>query len=94
MDLEKSMNGDINWNKIINETFILLKTMDHFTQKSLLKNQFDKYDYFKRLHQTIVIKCSVDVKKIRQEVIRLLKSMTFKILKEILKAIFYLKNTS
>lgn len=57
--LEVNGNGDINWDKTINETFTLLKNNRPFYPELITKkNQFDKYDYFKRLHQTIVTKCS------------------------------------
>lgn len=57
--LEINGNGDINWDKTINETFTLLKNNRPFYPEFITKkNQLDKYDYFKRLHQTIVTECS------------------------------------
>lgn len=57
--LEVNGSGDINWDKTINETFTLLKNNRPFYPELITKrNQFDKYDYFKRLHQTIVTQSS------------------------------------
>lgn len=51
--------GDINWDKTINETFTLLNNNKPFYPDLITKkNQIDKYNFFKRLHQTIVTKCS------------------------------------
>lgn len=57
--LELNGNGDINWDKTINETFTLLKNNRPFYPDLITKkNQLNEHDYFKRLHQTIVTKCS------------------------------------
>lgn len=57
--IEINGNGEINWDKTINETYALINQnrpyyIDLFTKKKL-NNEFD---YFKRLHKTILTICS------------------------------------
>ncbi|MRJ47111.1 LlaJI family restriction endonuclease [Fundicoccus ignavus] len=61
---ETNGEGEINWDRTINETFALIKNNrpfypDIFTKK----NQFDKFNYFKRLHQVIIAQCSLVLEK-------------------------------
>lgn len=52
-------SGETNWDKTINETFALVIDDKPFYPDLITKkNQFNKYDYFKRLHQAIVTNCS------------------------------------
>lgn len=56
---EVNGTGNINWDKTINETFTLIKNDRPFYPELITrKNQLDQYDYFKRLHQSIVTQCS------------------------------------
>lgn len=57
--IEINGNGEINWDKTINETYALISQnrpyyIDLFTKKKIN----NEYDYFKRLHEVILTICS------------------------------------
>ena len=53
--IETNGNGEINWNKTVNETFAIISdNRPYYTELQTLKHKNDEYDYFKRLHECIL----------------------------------------
>ena len=60
--LERNGEGDILWDKTINETFTLLSNnRPYYPELITRKRVNDEYDYFKRLHDCIITKCSKEL---------------------------------
>ena len=61
--IEINGNGDILWDKTINETFTLISGgRPYYPEMMTKKTVIDDYDYFKRLHECIVSICSRELK--------------------------------
>lgn len=60
--IETNGNGDILWDKTINETFTLLSNNRPYYPEILTKKRtIDDFDYFKRLHECILSKCTTEL---------------------------------
>ena len=60
--IETNGSGEILWDKTINETFALLSNSRPYYPKLLtMKRENDDSDYFKRLHECILTKCSEEM---------------------------------
>ncbi len=60
--IESNGAGDILWDKTINETFTLLSNNRPYYPELLTKKRVnDEFDYFKRLHDCILTKCSKEL---------------------------------
>ena len=60
--IESNGAGDILWDKTINETFTLLSNNRPYYPELLTRKRVnDEYDYFKRLHDCILTKCSKEL---------------------------------
>ena len=57
--IETNGDGEIDWNRTINETFAYIKNnYPYYLELRTLSSQNDDFDYFKRLHECIVTQCS------------------------------------
>lgn len=62
--IEINGNGEINWDKTINETYALInQNRPYYTDLFTKKKINNEYDYFKRLHETILTICSKYLEK-------------------------------
>lgn len=60
--IETDGTGSILWDKTINETFTLLRNnRPYYIELYTLKHTTDDFDYFKRLHECILSKCSKEL---------------------------------
>lgn len=60
--IETNGDGDILWDKTINETFTLLSNNRPYYPEILTrKRTIDDFDYFKRLHECIITRCTVEL---------------------------------
>ena len=63
--IEVNGNGEINWNKTINETFAILHdNRPYYVQLQTLKHKNNDRDYFKRLHECVLGICSTELKEL------------------------------
>lgn len=61
---EVNGNGEINWDKTINETFTLISNNKLFYPELITRKKIDDdNDYFKILHEVILTQCSKQLKK-------------------------------
>ena len=61
---EVNGNGEINWDKTINETFSLISNNKPFYPELITRKKIDDdNDYFKILHKVILTQCSKQLKK-------------------------------
>lgn len=61
---EVNGNGEINWDKTINETFTLISNNKPFYPELITRKKIDdNNDYFKILHEVILTQCSKQLKK-------------------------------
>ena len=61
---EVNGNGEINWDKTINETFTLISNNKSFYPELITRMKIDDdNDYFKILHEVILTQCSKQLKK-------------------------------
>lgn len=61
--IEINGSGSILWDKTINETFTLISNNKPYYPELLTSKRInDDYDYFKRLHECILTKCSSELK--------------------------------
>ena len=61
--IECNGNGEIIWEKTINETFALISSnRPYYLELQTKKHVTDDYDYFKRLHECILTKASRELK--------------------------------
>lgn len=61
---EVNGNGEINWDKTINETFTLISNNKPFYPELITRKKIDDdNDYFKILHEVILTQCSKQLKK-------------------------------
>lgn len=62
--IEENGNGEILWDKTINETFTLLSNnRPYYTELLTKKRVMDDFDYFKRLHECILSLFTKELKK-------------------------------
>lgn len=61
--IESNGTGDILWDKTINETFTLIsKNRPYYPELLTMRRINDDFDYFKRLHECILTKCTNELK--------------------------------
>lgn len=61
--IEVNGTGDILWDKTINETFTLLNgNRPYYPELLTVKRRNDDSDYFKRLHECIITRCSEELR--------------------------------
>lgn len=61
--IEPNGAGDILWDKTINETFTLLSNnRPYYPELLTMRRVNDDFDYFKRLHECILTKCTKELK--------------------------------
>lgn len=57
--IESNGMGEILWDRTINDTFALIsRNRPYYSELKTYKEVDDEYDYFKRLHECILTKCS------------------------------------
>lgn len=57
--IETNGEGEIDWERTINETFAYLKNnRPYYLELKTISSQSDDFDYFKRLHECVVTQCS------------------------------------
>ena len=57
--IETNGDGEIDWDKTINETFAYIKNNNpYYLELKTVSSRNDDFDYFKRLHECIVTLCS------------------------------------
>lgn len=57
--IETNGEGEIDWDRTINETFAYLKdNRPYYLELKTIATQNDEYDYFKRLHECVITHCS------------------------------------
>ena len=57
--IETNGEGEIDWDRTINETFAYIKdNRPYYLELKTISSQNDDFDYFKRLHECIVTQCS------------------------------------
>ena len=62
--IEINGNGEINWNKTINETFAILhNSRPYYVELQTVKHKNDDYDFFKRLHECVLTLCSKELEE-------------------------------
>lgn len=62
--IETNGSGEIQWNKTINETWALISNNRPYYPELLTRKRVnDDFDYFKRLHECILSRCSADLKE-------------------------------
>lgn len=60
--IESNGNGDILWDKTINETFTLLSNnRPYYPELLTIRREMDDYDYFKRLHECVLSRCTKEL---------------------------------
>ncbi len=60
--IETNGSGDILWDKTINETFTLLSNnCPYYPELLTVKHVVDDFDYFKRLHECILTRCTTEL---------------------------------
>ena len=63
--IETNGEGEIDWNRTINETFAYIKNnRPYYLELKTRLSQNDDLDYFKRLHECIVTQCSKYLKEL------------------------------
>lgn len=61
--IESNGSGEILWDKTINETFTLLaNNRPYYIDLQTKKRIIDDYDYFKRLHECVLTRASIELK--------------------------------
>lgn len=61
--IESNGSGDILWDKTINETFTLLSNnRPYYPELLTLKRVNDDFDFFKRLHECILTRCTEELR--------------------------------
>ena len=62
--LETNGNGEINWNRTVNDTFpIIIDNKPFYTELQTNYKIDNLYNYFRLLHEYIITKCSKDMEK-------------------------------
>lgn len=57
--IETNGEGEIDWDKTINETFAILKNnKPYYVELQTINNQANELDYFKLLHERVLTECS------------------------------------
>lgn len=63
--IETNGDGEIDWDRTINETFAYIKdNRPYYLELKTRSSQNDDFDYFKRLHESIVTQCSKYLKEL------------------------------
>ena len=63
--IETNGDGEIDWDRTINETFAYIKdNRPYYLELKTRSSQNDDFDYFKRLHECIVTQCSKYLKEL------------------------------
>ena len=63
--IETNGEGEIDWDRTINETFAYIKNnRPYYLELKTRSSQNDDFDYFKRLHECIVTQCSKYLKEL------------------------------
>lgn len=63
--IETNGDGEIDWDRTINETFAYIKdNRPYYLELKTRASQNDDFDYFKRLHECIVTQCSRYLKEL------------------------------
>ena len=63
--IEVNGNGEINWNRTINETFAILHdNRPYYVELQTLRHRNNDRDYFKRLHECVLGICSAELKEL------------------------------
>lgn len=63
--IETNGDGEIDWDRTINETFAYIKdNRPYYLEVKTRSSQNDDFDYFKRLHECIVTLCSKYLKEL------------------------------
>ncbi len=61
--IETNGSGDILWDKTVNETFTLLSNnRPYYPELRTVKRAVDDFDYFKRLHECILTRCTSELR--------------------------------
>lgn len=62
--IETNGEGEIDWDKTINETFAILKNnTPYYVELQTINTQSNKFDYFKMLHECVLTECSQELEK-------------------------------
>ena len=62
--IESNGNGDILWDKTINETFTLLSNnRPYYPELLTIRREMDDFDYFKRLHECVLTRCTKELQE-------------------------------
>lgn len=62
--IESNGNGEILWDRTINESFALISnSRPYYMDLQTRKNRTDEYDYFRRLHACVLTKASEELKE-------------------------------
>lgn len=63
--IETNGDGEIDWDRTINKTFAYIKdNRPYYLELKTRSSQNDDFDYFKRLHESIVTQCSKYLKEL------------------------------
>lgn len=61
--IETNGNGEILWDKTVNETFTLLSNnRPYYPEVRTIKRITDNFDFFKRLHECILTRCTAELR--------------------------------
>lgn len=61
--IESNGNGDVFWDKTVNETFaILSNNRPYYPELLTLRRVNDEFDFFKRLHECILTRCTEELR--------------------------------
>lgn len=62
--IETNGDGEIDWDKTINETFAIIKNKTpYYVELQTINTQSNEFDYFKMLHECILTICSKELEK-------------------------------
>ncbi len=62
--IETNGDGEIDWDKTINETFAILKNnKPYYVELQTINTQSNEFDYFKLLHECVLTTCSQELEK-------------------------------
>lgn len=60
--IETNGEGEIDWDKTINETFAILKNnTPYYVELQTINTQSNEFDYFKMLHECVLTECSKEL---------------------------------
>lgn len=62
--IETNGDGEIDWDKTINETFAIIKrNTPYYVELQTINTQSNEFDYFKMLHECVLTLCSQELEK-------------------------------